>query len=39
MCGRFALKNPLALKAAFNLKGSIDEVIAEGNKMLAESGN
>jgi F-type H+-transporting ATPase subunit beta len=26
-------------EAAFNLKGSIDEVIEEGNKMLAESGN
>ena len=26
-------------EAAFNLKGSIDEVIAEGNKMLAETSN
>ena len=26
-------------EAAFNLKGTIDEVIAEGNKMLAESNN
>ncbi len=26
-------------EAAFNLKGSIDEVIEEGNKMLAESGS
>jgi F-type H+-transporting ATPase subunit beta len=26
-------------EAAFNLKGSIDEAIEEGKKMLAESGN
>jgi len=26
-------------EAAFNLKGSIDEAIEEGKKMLAESGS